>query len=52
MPAIIKHWYPSHYTAYAFFEPGGKLQKVTVPWRFPDAGEIVVKVLACGVCGT
>ncbi|OSD08068.1 GroES-like protein [Trametes coccinea BRFM310] len=49
-PARVK--FPSTYTAYAFLEPGGKLQKVTIPWRFPKAGEIVIKVLACGVCGT
>ncbi|KAI0746832.1 GroES-like protein [Daedaleopsis nitida] len=49
-PAVVQ--YPTSYTAYAFLEPGGKLQKVMVPWRFPRDGEIVVKVLACGVCGT
>ncbi|KAK7693109.1 hypothetical protein QCA50_002675 [Cerrena zonata] len=27
-------------------------QKVTVPWKDPEQGEIVVKVLACGVCGS
>lgn len=50
-PAVVMQ-YPTCYTAYAFLEPGGKLQKLTVPWRFPSPGEIVVKVLACGVCGT
>ena len=49
-PAVVQ--YPTCYTAYAVLEPGGKLQKVTVPWRFPQEGEVVVKVLACGVCGT
>ena len=39
------------YTAYAFLEKGGELQKVTVPWRDPEEGEVIVKVLACGVCG-
>ncbi|KAI0777725.1 GroES-like protein [Trametes elegans] len=56
MPALVRQQhqtqYPTAYTAYAFLEPGGKLQKVTVPWRFPQEGEVVVKVLACGVCGT
>lgn len=42
---------PDSYTAYAFTEKNGKLQKVTVPWKDPEKGEIVVKVLACGVCG-
>ncbi|KAM5541041.1 hypothetical protein V8D89_005352 [Ganoderma adspersum] len=44
--------HPDTYTAYAFFEKGGELQKVTVPWRDPEEGEVVVKVLACGVCGS
>ncbi|EJF63732.1 GroES-like protein [Dichomitus squalens] len=50
MPGLVE--FPATYTAYAFLVPGGKLQKITVPWKFPKAGEIVVKVLACGVCGT
>ncbi|EIW57462.1 GroES-like protein [Trametes versicolor FP-101664 SS1] len=45
--------HPDSYTAYAFTEVGnGKLQKITVPWRDPTDNEIVVKVLACGVCGS
>ncbi|PIL25664.1 hypothetical protein GSI_11414 [Ganoderma sinense ZZ0214-1] len=44
--------HPDTYTAYAFLEKGGDLQKVTIPWRDPSPGEIVVKVLACGVCGS
>lgn len=44
--------HPDSYTAYAFTEVGnGKLQKITVPWRDPTDNEVVVKVLACGVCG-
>ena len=43
--------HPDTYTAYAFLEKGGELQKVTVPWRDPEEGEVIVKVLACGVCG-
>lgn len=50
MPALVK--YPRSYTAYAILEPGGKLQKITVPWKYPRPGEIVVKVLACGICAT
>ncbi|KAJ8454095.1 hypothetical protein ONZ51_g13227 [Trametes cubensis] len=45
-PAQVK--FPESYTAYAFIKPGGKLERITVPWRFPEDGEIVVKVLACG----
>ncbi|KAI0714335.1 GroES-like protein [Cerioporus squamosus] len=44
--------HPDTYTAYAFTKKGGKLNKVTVPWRDPQHGEIVVKVLACAVCGS
>ena len=43
--------HPESYTAYAFTEVGGQLHKVTVPWQDPGPGEIIVKVLACGVCG-
>ena len=43
--------HPDSYTAYAFLERGGALTKITVPWRDPKAGEVVVKVIACGVCG-
>jgi hypothetical protein len=41
---------PKTYTAYAFTRAGGKLEKLSVDWKDPNAGEIVVKVLACGVC--
>ncbi|KAI0710240.1 GroES-like protein [Earliella scabrosa] len=44
--------HPDTYTAYAFVERGGTLQKITVPWKDPEANHIVVKVLACGVCGS
>ncbi|KAI0749401.1 GroES-like protein [Daedaleopsis nitida] len=44
--------HPDSYTAYAFTEHGGKLHKITVPWKTPQPNEIVVKVLACGVCGS
>ena len=43
--------HPDSYTAYAFLERGGALTKITVPWKDPQAGEVVVKVVACGVCG-
>lgn len=43
--------HPKQYTAYAFTEKGGKLQKTTVDWKDPKDGEVIVKVLACGVCG-
>ncbi|OJT01759.1 Alcohol dehydrogenase [Trametes pubescens] len=52
MPVRVQTKFPATYTAYAFLEPGGKLQKITVPWHYPKTGEIVIKVLACGVCGT
>jgi len=38
--------------AYAFKEKGGKLEKVIVKWKDPEEGWVVVKVLACGVCGS
>lgn len=42
---------PQSYTAYAFKEVGGHLVKVDKQWKEPEQQQIVVKVLACGVCG-
>lgn len=42
--------HPSEYKAFAFHEAHKPLQPVTVPWKDPQAGQIVIKVLACGVC--
>ncbi|CAL1710920.1 unnamed protein product [Somion occarium] len=44
--------HPKTYSAYAFTEKGGTLQKLIIDWQDPKDGEIVVKVLACGVCGS
>ncbi|KAK7692067.1 hypothetical protein QCA50_005472 [Cerrena zonata] len=44
--------HPQKYTAYAFLEVGGNLQKIDVEWKDPKEGEVIVKVLACGVCGS
>lgn len=43
--------HPRTYTAYAFKTKDGDLEKVEKQWKEPEPGEIVVKVLACGVCG-
>ncbi|CAL1710921.1 unnamed protein product [Somion occarium] len=40
------------YTAYGFTEPKGQLKKLEVKWKDPQKNEVVVKVLACGVCGS
>lgn len=42
--------HPKTYTAYAFTKAGGQLERITVDWKDPEAGSIVIKVLACGVC--
>lgn len=42
---------PESYKAFAFKEKNGKLEEVTVSWKDPQAGEVIIKVLACGVCG-
>ncbi|OCH95687.1 GroES-like protein [Obba rivulosa] len=44
--------HPRTYKAYAFKEKGGQLQQVQVEWKDPKPGEIVLKVLACGVCAS
>lgn len=43
--------HPRTYTAYAFKKKDGDLEKVEKQWKEPEHGEIVVEVLACGVCG-
>ena len=43
--------HPDSFTAWAFTKVGGQLEKVSLPWKDPQEGQIVVKVLACGVCG-
>ncbi|EMD42277.1 hypothetical protein CERSUDRAFT_110805 [Gelatoporia subvermispora B] len=44
--------HPKSYKAFAFTEVGGPLKEVQVEWKDPQPGEIVVKVLACGVCAS
>jgi D-arabinose 1-dehydrogenase-like Zn-dependent alcohol dehydrogenase len=41
---------PKSYTAYAVTKKGGTLERITVDWKEPKDGQVVVKVLACGVC--
>lgn len=51
MPAReINH--PTSYTAWSFNERGGSLSRIHVQWKDPADGEVVLKVLACGICGT
>lgn len=42
--------HPKTYKAFAFIEKGGALKPITFDWHNPGPGEVVVKVLACGVC--
>ncbi|KAH9933793.1 GroES-like protein [Fomitopsis serialis] len=44
--------HPKTYKAYAFLEKGGPLKPIVVDWKDPAPGEVVVKVLACGVCAS
>ncbi|PIL31264.1 hypothetical protein GSI_05962 [Ganoderma sinense ZZ0214-1] len=44
--------HPASFTAWAFTERSEVLSKVTLPWKDPAEGQVVIKVLACGVCGT
>ena len=44
--------HPSSFTAWAFTERSETLTRLTVPWKDPAEGQLVIKVLACGVCGT
>ena len=42
--------HPQEYKAYAFTEKEGLLQPTVVSWKDPTENQVVVKVLACGVC--
>jgi len=42
--------FPKTYKAYAFLERGGSLKPIDVEWKDAKPGEVIVKVLACGVC--
>jgi len=42
--------YPKTYKAAQIKEKGGKFQLVDVDWKEPKEGQVVVKVLASGVC--
>ena len=44
--------HPATYIAYRIEELGGNLKKAEVAWSDPKDGQIVVKVLACGVCAS
>ena len=44
--------FPQKYTVYRFEEKNGQLKKAEVAWKNPSDGQVVVKVLACGVCAT
>ena len=44
--------HPATYIAYRFEKPGGPLTRVELPWVDPQEGEVVLKVLASGVCAT
>ncbi|KAI0722069.1 chaperonin 10-like protein [Fomitopsis betulina] len=44
--------HPKTYKAFAFIEKGGALKPITFDWHNPGPGEVVVKVLACGVCAS
>ncbi|KAJ3554970.1 hypothetical protein NM688_g2828 [Phlebia brevispora] len=44
--------HPENYVVYRFEEKDGDLKRATVAWKEPKKGEVIVKVLACGICGT
>jgi len=44
--------HPKSYKAYAFTEKGGELKPITFDWHDPEPGEVIVKVIACGVCAS
>ena len=50
LPLLLTMELPKTYNAYVFTETHGDLQHTTVNWEEPASNEVVVKVLACGVC--
>lgn len=43
---------PQSYTVYQWEAPNTRLVKAEQPWQNPEQGEVVVKILASGVCAT
>lgn len=43
---------PQSYTAFQWDSPNTDLKKTEKPWKDPEQDEVVIKVLACGVCAT
>lgn len=43
--------HPKTFKAWAYLKSGGGLTQIDLEWKDPQPGEIVVKVLACGICG-
>lgn len=43
---------PQSYIAFQWDAPNTDLKKTEKPWKDPEQDEVVIKVLACGVCGT
>lgn len=43
--------HPLTYKAWSFPEKDAKLEEIIVQWKDPAPDQVVVKVLACGVCG-
>ena len=44
--------HPQQYVAYQWEKALTPLVKTEKTWHDPEEGEVVVKVLACGICGT
>lgn len=42
--------FPGAYKAAQISKKGGDFELVDVRWKDPEAGQVVVKVLACGIC--
>jgi len=41
--------HPNEFRAARIPQQGGEIELQTVPWRDPAEGEVVVKVIACGI---
>lgn len=41
--------HPNEFRAARIPQQGGEIELQTIPWRDPVEGEVVVKVIACGI---
>lgn len=44
--------HPKEFSVYRWEKPNEELKETKIPWTDPAIGQVAIKVLACGICGT